>query len=194
MAGQKGRRRVAVTLIYETHSITTDNEAGFATGWLPGQLSPHGRELALELGERRCGEHIDAVFTSDLWRALETAQLAFGARGVPIVQDTRLRECNYGDLNGQPVALLASQRRQHIETPFPGGQSYREVIEATHAFLRDLARDWDGSRVLVIAHSANRWALECLLGNGVIEELVDAPFAWQEGWSYTVPDGWDGTA
>ncbi|WP_206184869.1 hypothetical protein [Thermoactinospora rubra] len=41
------------TLIYETHSITVDNERGIATGWLPGELSPRGRELAGELGERR---------------------------------------------------------------------------------------------------------------------------------------------
>jgi broad specificity phosphatase PhoE len=183
-----------VTLIYETHSITTDNEAGLATGWLPGELSAHGRELARELGERRREEQIDAVFTSDLWRALETAQLAFGARDVPIIQDARLRECNYGDLNGRPVAQLAPLRRQHIQTPFPGGPSYRDVIDATRAFLGDVARAWAGCRVLVIAHSANRWALECLLGGGVIEELVDAPFAWQEGWLYELPDGWDGAA
>jgi alpha-ribazole phosphatase/probable phosphoglycerate mutase len=183
---------MAVSVIYETHATTADNEAGIATGWLPGALSALGRVQALELGERRRAERIDAVFSSDLWRALETARLAFGARGVPIIQDARLRECNYGALNGQPVARLALVRRQHVETPFPDGQSYREVIDATRAFLRDLARDWNGSRVLVIAHSANRWALECLLGAGVIEELVDAPFAWQKGWSYTLPDSWDG--
>jgi alpha-ribazole phosphatase/probable phosphoglycerate mutase len=120
--------------------------------------------------------------------------LAFGARNVPIIQDVRLRECNYGELNGRPVAQLAPLRRQHIETPFPGGQSYREVIDATRAFLRDLARDWDGRRVLVIAHSANRWALEYLLAGRAIEELVDAPFAWQEGWLYTLPAGWNGAA
>jgi hypothetical protein len=36
----------------------------------------------------------------------------------------------------------------------------------------------------VIAHSANRWAIEHLLEGAPLEELVAAPFAWQEGWEY----------
>ena len=42
-----------IELVYETHSTTTDNEMGVATGWLPGRLSEAGRELARALGERR---------------------------------------------------------------------------------------------------------------------------------------------
>jgi hypothetical protein len=44
---------VAIEVVFETHSITEDNEQGRATGWLPGRLSPRGRELARELGLRR---------------------------------------------------------------------------------------------------------------------------------------------
>jgi broad specificity phosphatase PhoE len=43
---------VAIELVFETHSISEDNERGIATGWLPGSLSPLGRELASELGRR----------------------------------------------------------------------------------------------------------------------------------------------
>ena len=56
-------------------------------------------------------------------------------------------------------------------------------VERTRSFLADLARD-EPSRVLVIAHSANRWAIEHLLEGRAVEELVAAPFAWQEGWVY----------
>jgi alpha-ribazole phosphatase/probable phosphoglycerate mutase len=181
---------VAVEIIYETHSLTTDNEAGIATGWLPGQLSERGRRLAHELGARHHADRIAAVYVSDLRRALETAEIAFAGRDIPIYQDTRLRECNYGALNGMPVTQLAAIRADHIREPYPGGQSYSEVIDATRDFLRDLAADWDGCRVVVIAHSANKLALECLLRGAVIEDLVDAPFNWQEGWHYTLPDGW----
>lgn len=83
-------------VIYETHSLTEDNEKGIATGWLPGKLSDHGRRLAAELGTRRSGTGISAVFASDLHRAVETAQIAFGATPIPIHQDPRLRECNLG--------------------------------------------------------------------------------------------------
>lgn len=181
-----------VEIVYETHATTRDNEAGIATGWLPGDLSARGRQQAIELGRRRRVEEVAAVFVSDLRRAVETAQIAFDGSGLSIVQDARLRECNYGEHNGMPVSQLAVVRRQHIDTPFPGGQSYRQVIGATRDVLRDLAAAWDGSRVVVIAHSANRWALECLLLGRAIEDLADAPFQWQAGWRYTVPTGWSG--
>ena len=38
----------------------------------------------------------------------------------------------------------------------------------------------------MIAHSANRWALDHLVDGAPLEELVDAPFDWQEGWLYVV--------
>ncbi|MFJ4778133.1 histidine phosphatase family protein [Streptomyces sp. NPDC088762] len=178
---------MAVDIVYETHAITEDNEQGIATGWLPGRLSQRGRELAARLGERRRNEGFAAVFSSDLARAVATAEIAFAGTGIPLRQDRRLRECDYGELNGCPVDRLAAVRSRHIDTPFPGGQSYREVIAATADFLRDLARHHDGHRILLIAHSANRWALQCLLAGGSIEDLVDAPFTWQEGWNYTLP-------
>ena len=51
---------------------------------------------------------------------------------------------------------------------------------------------WDGKRVVLIAHSANRWALQTLLDGTPLAEAVVAPFEWQEGWSYTLPSGWSG--
>jgi alpha-ribazole phosphatase/probable phosphoglycerate mutase len=183
---------MAVELIYETHSISTDNEAGIATGWLPGQLSERGRELAAELGERHRDDNIAAVYSSDLRRAVETAEIAFAGSGIPLYQDARLRECNYGELNGASVSVLATERARRIDTPFPGGQSYREVVEQTADFLRDIAAEWNGKRIVVIAHSANRWALDCLLHGARLEDLVDAPFEWQEGWLHVLPTDWTG--
>jgi alpha-ribazole phosphatase/probable phosphoglycerate mutase len=181
---------MAVTLTYETHSVTEDNENGVATGWLPGRLSAQGRALAADLGTRRRNTGLAAVFVSDLARAVETADIAFGGTDIPIYQDPRLRECNYGELNGCPVADLAAVRGQHLDVPFPGGQSYRQIVAATAEFLADLAANWDGRSVLMISHSANRWALQCLLTHARLEELVDAPFAWQPGWTYQLPSDW----
>jgi alpha-ribazole phosphatase/probable phosphoglycerate mutase len=179
---------MAVEIIYETHSISVDNERGIATGWLPGELSESGRALARELGMRRQDDDIAAIFVSDLRRALETAEIAFAGKGIPIFQDARLRECNYGTLNGAPVTQLAAERSRHIDQPFPGGQSYYDVVEQMRAFLRDLIAGWDGKRVLVIAHSANKWALDHLVKGIPLEDLVDAPFNWQEGWLYRVSE------
>lgn len=44
---------MAIELVFETHSMTVDNEQGRATGWLPGQLSDQGRVQARRLGDRR---------------------------------------------------------------------------------------------------------------------------------------------
>jgi len=183
---------MAVTIRYETHSLTEDNETGHATGWLPDRLSAQGRELARAIGPRGLADGATAVFVSDLARAVETAELAFGDNGLPIIRDARLRECNYGAQNGMPVAQLAASRAHHIDEPYPEGQSYRAVVAATRSFLRDLAAGYDGRTVVVIAHSANKWALDHLLHGVPLEDLVDAPFGWREGWHYTVPEGWGG--
>jgi len=177
---------VTVVIVYETHSLSVDNERGFGTGWLDGELSEKGRELARELGERRRDDGIAAVYTSDLGRAVETAELAFGGSGTPIHVDWRLRECNYGELNGQPISRFEGEPPRRIDTPYPGGESYRQVVERVRSFLDDLPAELDGTRIVVIGHAATRWALEHLLDGTPLEELVGAPFQWQEGWEYVL--------
>jgi broad specificity phosphatase PhoE len=173
-----------IELVYETHSRTIDNETGIATGWLPGRLSDAGRGFARALGERRRDDGIAVVFTSDLARAVETAEIAFAGSGLPIREDWRLRECNYGALNGRPVPEVDVERLRRIDEPFPGGESYRQVVDRTQSFLDDLSPEFDHSRVLLIAHSANRWALDHLLNGPPLEELLAESFEWQEGWDY----------
>src|SRR5205814_3948072 len=149
---------------------------------LPGRLSERGRGLARELGVRRRDDGLAAVFTSDLARAVETAAIAFGGSPLPIRADPRLRECDYGELNGAPAAKLAPRSR-FIALPYPGGESYRDVVERVRGFVGDLV-GFEGRRVLVIGHSATRWALDQLLAGSALEDLVDAPFDWQPGWLY----------
>jgi broad specificity phosphatase PhoE len=179
-----GRR--SVEIVYETHSISVDNERGVATGWLDGELSEAGRKLALELGARRRDDGIAVVYSSDLGRAVETAELAFGGSGIPIRLDARLRECNYGELNGMPSARLAEEVPRRIETPYPGGESYRDVAGRVRAFLDDLLPQHDGERVLLVSHAAPRWALQHLLEGVPLAEAATAPFAWQPGWEYVL--------
>ena len=98
-----------------------------------------------------------------------------------------MREWNYGELNGRPVDAVTAVKLGHLDVPFPGGESYADVVERTRSFLADVVARHDGERVLVIAHSANRWALENLLHGTAAEDEVDAVFEWQPGWVYTVP-------
>jgi broad specificity phosphatase PhoE len=185
---------VTTEIVFETHAISTDNEAGIATGWLDGQLSEEGRRLARRLGERRQGEWIDTVYASDLGRAVETAELAFGDSGIPIRRDARLRECNYGSLNGCRVIEVERERTKRIDEPFPGGESYRQTVERTRSFLGDVAVEHGSGRIVVIVHSATRWALDHLLKGMPLEVLVVAPFEWQEGWLYELTGDAESTA
>jgi 2,3-bisphosphoglycerate-dependent phosphoglycerate mutase len=175
---------VAISIVFETHSLSEDNELGVASGWSHSHLSERGRELARELGERRRDDGLAAVFSSDLRRAAETADIAFDAGDVPILLDWRLRECDYGERNGDPAEAHGQDRAAHLDEPFPGGESWRRAVARVGGFLDDLTPRWDGTRVLVIGHVATRWALDHYLGGVPLEELVNEVFEWNPGWEY----------
>ena len=180
------RRASKIEIVFETHSTTTDNERWVASGWLDGQLSPLGRRQAKELGERRADDDLAVVFCSDLGRAVETAQIAFGARGLPIFHDWRLRECDYGELNGAPVNVVHAERERRLDEPYPGGESWRGALDRVDGCLDDLAARWDGARLVVIGHVATRFAFDRRVHGATLEELMATPFAWREGWRYTL--------
>jgi len=175
---------VHVAVVFETHSTSEDNEAGIATGWLPGRLSARGRGQAALLGQRRRDDGLDVVFTSDLRRAVETAGIAFGSSPLRLVADERLRECNYGELNGTAEPL--HDRAAHIDVPYPAGESWRQAIARVSGFLDELRRERAGERVLVIGHSATRFALELVANGRELEDVISEPFVWQPGWEYAL--------
>ncbi|MPZ15861.1 MAG: hypothetical protein GEU73_15805, partial [Chloroflexi bacterium] len=57
----------------------------------------------------------------------------------------------------------------------PGGECYRQVVDRVHDFLSDVARSWVGTRIIVIGHSATRWALNCLLLGAFLEARPQSP-------------------
>src|SRR6266702_1187117 len=102
---------------------------------MPGRLSQRGRMHARQLGQRRTSDGITAVFSSDLTRAVETASAAFGESTIPVLYDWRLRECDYGQGNGMPVAELHAGRREHLDRPYPGGESWQQAVARAGRFL-----------------------------------------------------------
>jgi broad specificity phosphatase PhoE len=179
-------RQSAVAIVFETHSTSTDNERWIASGWRDSQLSRSGRRQAKELGERRLEDDLAAVLTSDLARAAETARIAFGARGLPVLHDWRLRECDFGELEGGPVARVEEARTLHVYDPFPGGESYADVVARVRSFLRDLAPRFADRRVVVVGHQGTKLALDHVLEGVPLGELVAVPFRWQPGWLYSL--------
>lgn len=178
-----------ITITYFVHGPTTDNEQGLATGWLPGQLSPDGRKKARMLGQQVADKQFDVVFCSDLQRAIDSAQLGFGDK-YKIIQDDRLRECNYGDLDGKSKAVKDSMMDDCIHQPFPSGESYRDVEARIESFCNFLQQNYDGKHVAIVAHQAPQLALEVLLNNRSWPDAIAQDWrhtgAWQPGWTYTI--------
>ncbi len=175
----------AITIIFESHSTSADNEVDLASGWFDSPLSETGKKQAAELGVRYENKKIDAVFCSDLQRSFMTAQLAFNDK-YPIIQDQRLRECNFGDLERERKVTLEEQKIIHLDTAYPNGESYRDVSRRVALFLDDLLKYYDGQTLLIIGHRATQYALEQWLTKKTLEEAVLAPWKWQPGWTYTL--------
>ncbi len=172
-------------IVFETHSSSEDNERGVASGWNHGALSPRGRLLAEELGVRRRADGIDVVLVSDLRRAAETAAIAFEGTTVPVLRDWRLRECDYGELNGRPAGEVHA-RVAGVHDRYPGGESWAEAVARVGGVLDDVGRRWTGRRVLLIGHMSVYWTLEHRL-HGLPLEAIGGRFDWQEGWEYELP-------
>jgi len=178
---------MAVRITYFVHGTTTDNEQGIATGQAPGELSELGIRQSEELPGRMGDRSFDVVFCSDLKRAIDSAEIVFGGR-LPIMRDRRLRECNYGDLNGAGEGDV--RYPEHIETPFPNGESLKDVEWMVRSFLESLRKEYDGKSVAIVAHRAPQLALEVLINRKTWEQAIEEDWrkrgAWQPGWEYVL--------
>lgn len=178
---------MAVEITYFVHSTTTDNEQDLATGWLPGELSIAGQEQAKRLGELVADIRFDAVFCSDLQRAIDSAELGFG-NAYEIIQDERLRECDYGDLNGTPASRFKERLEDFVDTPFPNGESYKDVEQRLARYVDFLRKNYSGKNIAIIAHQGPQLALEVLLGGRTWQQAIQEDWrkkkAWQPGWKY----------
>lgn len=172
-----------ITIIFESHSTTFDNEAHLSSGHNDVELSPLGILQAKELGERRKNEHFDAIFCSDLQRSYKIAEIAFGNK-FPIIKDKRLRECDYGDLTRHPSSEVDLLKVEHIIKPFPGGESYEQTSKRMKEFLDELKKKNDGKKVMIIGHRATQYGLEYWINGKSLKELVTTSFKWQPGWVY----------
>ncbi len=181
-----------VTIIFESHSTTFDNEKHLASGWNDVELSPLGIKQALELGERRKDEEFKAVFCSDLQRSYKTAEIAFKEK-FPIIKDKRLRECDYGDFTGHSEDEVKPLKTQYIKTPFPNGASYEQCMQRMKEFLQDLFKKFHPpggtkAKVLMIGHKATQYGLEHLINHVSIRKAITTPWSWQPGWEYKLVD------
>lgn len=179
---------MAVHITYFVHGTTLDNEAGISSGWKDAELSELGIKQAKELKENIRDKHFDAVFCSDLRRAVDSAHILWGDTHSTI-EDARLREANYGDYNGKPSTEVESLQEKAITVPMPNGESYEMVKERVADFLTDLKKNYDRKHVAIVAHKAPQLALDVLLNGKTWEQAFAEDWRktklWQPGWEYT---------
>jgi broad specificity phosphatase PhoE len=178
---------VATRVWYETHSTTLDNEAGVATGWLPGELSEVGRQQALTLARRIDHRKPDVIFCSDLARAVQTATVALEQSAIqpPVLLDWRLRECDYGRLNGAPSTEVHRDRVRYAHHPYPDGESWQTAIDRVAAATSDAAARHAGGTIMIIGHIATYLGVRRAAGDSTpLADLITEEFVWQPGWVY----------
>ena len=178
-----------VKITYFVHGTTSDNEKKISSGWFDVDLSELGIKQSVELKDLVKDKHFDVVFCSDLKRAVHSAKLTFEG-AVEIVQDERLRECNYGEYNAQPSEVVEPMQEVNITKRFPGGESYEDVKARISDFLDYLKKNYDDKSVAIVAHKAPQLALDVLVDGKSWEKAFEDDWrkrkAWQPGWQYNI--------
>jgi len=172
-------------IYFVTHGTTTDNEEGIASGHKDVGLSESGISESKELPNQLKDISFDIVFCSDLKRAVDTANIAFKGKK-PIIVDQRLREVNYGDLNGARKELVYPKRTEYINKPFPSGESYEQRKEMMKEFLNEVKEKYPNKNILITGHRATQWSLDVLINGKTFKEVIEKPFKWQPYWEYNL--------
>ncbi|MCA9344137.1 histidine phosphatase family protein [Candidatus Saccharibacteria bacterium] len=173
-------------IVFFAHSTTIDNQEHRATGWLPGKLSPEGINQAKALPKLIDDQSFSVVYCSDLQRAIESAKIGFSDTH-PLRYDWRLREANYGKFDGQDKKFK-KEMHKFIDTPYPNGESYKEVEERIKSFLQDMQYFHKDDYIAIIGHEATQLAMEVIINrkswDQVIKENWRPKGQWKPGWQY----------
>jgi broad specificity phosphatase PhoE len=180
---------MSIKITYYVHGTTADNEQGFATGQADTPLSERGVRESHELKEAVKNIAFDAVYSSDLSRAKETARIAFGDT-FEIILEPRLREFDYGDFTRHAASELLSREQEFIENRMPNGESCRDVEKRIADLLAEIKEPMSGKHIAIVAHKFPQLSLEVLLNGKTWQDALDSDWrktkAWQPGWSYTL--------
>ena len=142
------------------HGETQWNIESRIQGHRDSPLTPTGVAQAEAIAARLWQERFDALVSSDLGRALQTAQAIARVCGHEVVADPRLRERNFGEGEGMTYGDVdyrwpdAFSRVRETDPDFriPGGESRRQFHERIHDAFVSLAAQHDGRRVTVVCH------------------------------------------
>ena len=159
-------------LLLVRHGETELNSAERYWGHSDVKLSPLGLRQAERLRDRLAIERIDAVYSSDLQRALATAKIIASRHQLDVITCAELREINFGKLEGLNFEEISQlfpdfaakwrvQRSTNIE--FPGGESLDQLNKRVRNFVGRLKKRKADETVLVVAHAGVLRSLICQL-------------------------------
>ena len=159
-------------LIFEPHADTPDNDSGICSAWDDVAPTEDGEEQARELGRKYASMHIDRVFTPDLPRASRTAEIAFpGFDRRRLFLDWRLREADYGEFVHLPRPFIRAELPRRLSIPFPGGESYWDVMRRMKSFYEDVLRARPET-VLIIGSRGTRCGLAYWVSGTALEVAI----------------------
>jgi broad specificity phosphatase PhoE len=151
------------TLLLVRHGETDWNAAGRLQGHTDTPLNELGRRQALALADELAGDGIEAVYSSDLARASETARIVAERLGLPVVLDPDLREKDWGTWEG-----LTGAERERVELVGETTEAHRE---RTLRALRSIAARHPDGRVLVVTHGGSMRRVQAA-ATGIAEPVV----------------------
>ena len=153
-----------VTVYLIRHGETEWNLRGIHQGHMDSNLTPKGKEQAYGLGSSLLESEIsfDAIYSSDLGRALKTAEQICTPTGQEklIQKDSSLRERSLGHIEGLTYQELADQMpedyRRHVsgdpDKRPKGGESWKDFFDRAETSLKKIALRHDGERILCVTH------------------------------------------
>jgi probable phosphoglycerate mutase len=150
------------------HAETVWNRARLIQGQSDSPLTPAGQDQVRVWAEQICGRGWDRMLSSDLGRARETAALINDVLDIPLSEDARLREQDWGRWVGLSLAEVERERSETLAEAEaegwgfrpPGGEDRQEVLARSRTALIEAAERWPGQAVLVVTHEG---VIKCLL-------------------------------
>ena len=146
------------------HGKTYWNEERKIQGWADIDLTAEGREVAVLSAEGMKDIHFDAIYSSPLKRANETAHILRGDRNLPIVVDERIKEIGFGVLEGADFLQIRGDKTSKFVSFFEqpevyeapeGGESFETVSERAADFMAEIIEKHKAdTRVMIVAHGA----------------------------------------
>jgi len=155
-----GNRAGDCTLLLVRHGETVWNAEGRVQGQRNSPLSERGREQSRLVADRLARQRVSAIYSSDLGRARETADIIAAPHQLTVTTAAALRERSFGVLEGQTLDEAARTQgiwflpwqADRLSTSPPGGERQPEMCQRVMEALRAIARAHPGETVIIVTH------------------------------------------